>query len=296
VGPYGERLGQVDLATQSAAPTYRWHASTRADTLPGAAGIVIVGARAYLPATGQFLSADPLVDSGQNLYGYTDGDPVNAKDSSGNESDTDWTWVWVAAASALLTLAIGVGGASTKGSLPTGLNASSSSWSKFKAVARANPGKAALYGLGVASSVTAGVGAAMAVRNQVSESWQAIAIGIGAAAATFGAGYLGAKSVARIRKARFNKSLDQEPRGSWVDFEVTSTRHNSLVYGSQESATHTVPLRVQYGNVMYGAGSPSSSLGGLENRASSLLDHGSFTGDVFANRNSVDLAGSAYGA
>jgi RHS repeat-associated protein len=296
VGPYGERLGQVDLATQSAAPTYRWHASTRADTLPGAAGIVIVGARAYLPATGQFLSADPLVDSGQNLYGYTDGDPVNAKDSSGNESDTDWTWVWVAAASALLTLAIGVGGASAKGNLPKGWSGSSSSWSKFKAVARANPGKTALYGLGVVSSVTAGVGAAMAVRNQVSESWQAIAIGIGAAAATFGAGYLGAKAVAGMRKARFNKKLAQESRGSWVDFERSSTRSNSVASYSQASATQSVQLRVQYQKVIpAGEWIPSKSLGGFENRAS-FLDQGSFSGDVFGNRFSVGSVGSAYGS
>ena len=98
------------------------------------------------------------------------------------------------------------------------------------------------------------------------------------------------------RKARFNKRLAQEARSSWVDFEVGSTRSNSVAYYSQESATHSVPLRVQYQNVIpEGDWIPSNSLGGLENRAS-FLDQGSFTGDAFRSRISEGSVASAYGS
>jgi len=40
--------------------------------------------RYYDPATGQFLTVDPLVDETGEPYAYTGGDPVNATDPSGN--------------------------------------------------------------------------------------------------------------------------------------------------------------------------------------------------------------------
>jgi len=294
VGPYGERLGEADLAPASAAPTYRWHAGTRADTLPGAAGIILVGARAYLPATGQFLSADPVIDSGQNLYGYTDGDPVNAKDTSGNESDTDWTWVWVAAASAALTLAIGVGVGSTNGNAIRGVTGKSSTWAKFKAVARANPGKMTAIGVGVAASITAGVATGMAVRNQVSESWQAIAIGVGAAAATFGIGALGARTAGAIRKWRHNRALNAADRSGSFSEEILSQRSSSFVHEAVESTTNTtysLPLKMQSKSVAsQGSLGRSNSLGGgLEQRTSIDISEGGFL------RNRLSVASSVSG-
>jgi RHS repeat-associated protein len=296
VGPYGERLGPADLAPASAAPTYRWHAATRADTLPGAAGIIIVGARAYLPATGQFLSTDPLVDSGQNLYGYTDGDPVNAKDTSGNESDSDWTWVWVAAGSAALALAIGVGVGSTSGNAIRGVTGKSSVWAKFKAVARANPGKMTAIGVGVAASITAGAATAMAVRNQVSESWQAIAIGVGAAAATFGIGALGARAAGAIRKVRYNRALSAADRRASFTDDLVSTRSNSFAYEISEQSTYATPLKMQRSSVVpEGSLRRSGSLGLGEDlgRAHASVDLGA-GGGFLRNRISVgsSLSGS----
>jgi RHS repeat-associated protein len=193
VGPYGERLGEADLDPDTASPDYLWHAATRADTLPGSTGITVVGARAYLPATGEFLTADPLVDSGQNLYGYTDGDPINAKDTSGNESETDWTWVWVAVGTAALSIALGVGhnwvklGKNFKpGNYIDAETGKISRIGAYKELFRTSPAKSLVFTGAVLSGLTAGVATGMALRNQVSETWQAVAIGIGAAVATLG--------------------------------------------------------------------------------------------------------------
>jgi uncharacterized protein RhaS with RHS repeats len=43
-----------------------------------------MGARVYDPYTGTFLQTDPLLRGGANAYGYTDGDPVNQTDLSGD--------------------------------------------------------------------------------------------------------------------------------------------------------------------------------------------------------------------
>jgi len=292
VGPYGERLGPADLAPASAAPTYRWHAATRADTLPGAAGIILVGARGYLPATGQFLSVDSVIDSGQNLYGYTDGDPVNARDTSGNESDTDWTWVWVAAGSAALALAIGVGVGATQGGMPRGVSRNPLTWT-FKAVARANPGKMTVIGVGVAASITAGVATGIALRNQVSESWQAVAIGVGVAAATFGIRALGARAAGAIRKWRYNRALNAAERRAWITDDLVSTRPNSFVYEMSEQSTYSTPLRMQHKSVLPEGSLPrSNSLGGgPENRMSIDLGEGVMGGLLAGNRSSVGSLG-----
>jgi RHS repeat-associated protein len=50
------------------------------------------GSRLYLPALGRFLQPDPVPGGSANAYGYTDGDPVNAHDTSGNLPDWGkWT-------------------------------------------------------------------------------------------------------------------------------------------------------------------------------------------------------------
>lgn len=208
VGPYGERLGAADLDPDTASPDYLWHAATRADTLPGSTGITIVGARAYLPATGEFLTADPVIDSGQNLYGYTDGDPINAKDTSGNESETDWTWVWVAVGAAALSVALGVANNFVK----PGKNFNPSNFvdsrgkpsylGAYKEMFRTSPAKSLILVGSVASAAAAGVATGMALRNQVSETWQAVAIGVGAAVVTTGVAFGASFAVAKIKAAR----------------------------------------------------------------------------------------------
>jgi RHS repeat-associated protein len=246
VGPYGERLGEADLDPDTASPDYLWHTATRADTLPGSTGITIVGARAYLPATGEFLTADPLVDSGQNLYGYTDGDPINAKDTSGNESETDWTWVWVAVGTAALSIALGVGNNWVKYGKKFNehnyLNAETGSRSylgAIKEVFRSSPAKSVVFTGTLLSGVTAGVATGMALRNQVSETWQAVAIGIGAAVATVGLSWAASSGVAMIFRSRMSRRLQL-----LADERPLSTRTRSVVSNvdeaTEDAATETI--------------------------------------------------------
>jgi RHS repeat-associated protein len=53
----------------------------KATELPS--GIVAMGARVYNPYTGTFTQPDPIQGGGATAYGYTDGDPVNETDLSG---------------------------------------------------------------------------------------------------------------------------------------------------------------------------------------------------------------------
>lgn len=84
-GPYGEPLVTPSIAGASPVPTYGWQAAAGRETLPGTSSIVLMGARPYHPGLGAFLAADPVIDSGDNLYAYTSGDPVNAQDAGGQE-------------------------------------------------------------------------------------------------------------------------------------------------------------------------------------------------------------------
>jgi RHS repeat-associated protein len=265
VGPYGERLGEADLDPDSASPDYLWHAATRADTLPGSTGITVVGARAYLPATGEFLTADPLVDSGQNLYGYTDGDPINAKDTSGNESETDWTWVWVAVGAAALSIALGVGNHFIKPGrtfdwrrvYASSDAESPSRWSVARELLRSSPAKRVVLAGVVVSSVTAGVATGMALRNQVSDTWQAVAIGIGAAVATLGVTAGASWGVAAIlQKRATRRALLTAP------VQPPPPRTSSVV--SYEASEETMSARGSghtYRNPLLDVG-PSSRLSG----------------------------------
>ena len=51
----------------------------------------VVVHRYYDPATGQFLSVDPLVDSTEQAYGYAQEDPVNNVDPSGLSPGITWS-------------------------------------------------------------------------------------------------------------------------------------------------------------------------------------------------------------
>ncbi|MFI8513264.1 DNRLRE domain-containing protein [Streptomyces sp. NPDC085460] len=64
------------------AARYGWLGSAQvsSETL---SGLVLTGARAYDPATGRFLQADPKYAGGRNAYVYCGGDPVGCSDSSG---------------------------------------------------------------------------------------------------------------------------------------------------------------------------------------------------------------------
>ena len=104
-GPYGEPL--ADPTSTNAIPDYAWRAAARQETLAGQSSITLMGARPYHPWLGMFLAPDPVVDAGNNLYGYTDGDPINQRDSTGNDSET---LDWIARGLGIAGLLIGLGG------------------------------------------------------------------------------------------------------------------------------------------------------------------------------------------
>jgi uncharacterized protein RhaS with RHS repeats len=52
-----------------------------------------MGARVYNPYTGTFTQPDPIQGGGANAYGYTDGDPVNEIDLTGDAA-CGWAEPW----------------------------------------------------------------------------------------------------------------------------------------------------------------------------------------------------------
>ncbi|MGI9197622.1 MAG: RHS repeat-associated core domain-containing protein, partial [Candidatus Nanopelagicales bacterium] len=102
-GPYGEPLTPPATNPSSGRPMYGWQGAAGVETLAGSTGIALMGARAYAPALGQFLSPDPLVDSGDNVYSYTSGDPINSSDLPGTEEQTDMYMLVGAAVAAVIS-------------------------------------------------------------------------------------------------------------------------------------------------------------------------------------------------
>ncbi|MFM9135260.1 MAG: RHS repeat-associated core domain-containing protein [bacterium] len=102
-GPYGEPIVEPSL-TGTAAPTYAWQMTNRHETLQGSSSGSLLGARPYLPALGEFLAPDPLVDAGTNLYSYTPADPVNGVDRTGQANE--WSWFWQIVSVVLVVAAI----------------------------------------------------------------------------------------------------------------------------------------------------------------------------------------------
>jgi RHS repeat-associated protein len=71
--------GKVAAATGSVSTPLRYGGGyTDAET-----GLIYLQARYYDPATGQFVTVDPIVASTLSAYAYLDGDPLNAIDPTG---------------------------------------------------------------------------------------------------------------------------------------------------------------------------------------------------------------------
>ncbi|GGM41662.1 hypothetical protein GCM10011608_27930 [Micromonospora sonchi] len=79
--------GQPRDAAAANPPRYGWLGSAqRAADTPS--GVILMGARLYNPATGRFLSVDPIVGGNLNAYEYCGGDPTGCTDTSGMASNT----------------------------------------------------------------------------------------------------------------------------------------------------------------------------------------------------------------
>ncbi|MFD6714671.1 RHS repeat-associated core domain-containing protein [Micromonospora chalcea] len=93
---YGLARNSADAGSRR----YGWQGSAqRAADTPG--GVVLMGARIYNPATGRFLSNDPVYGGNANSYEYSTGDPVNKHDHSGalscwryNKYWSNWYYWW----------------------------------------------------------------------------------------------------------------------------------------------------------------------------------------------------------
>ncbi len=80
-----ENTTEYGVPTTSTPAKYSWlGAEQRPTELPS--GVIAMGARSYVPQLGRFLQTDPQPGGSANAYAYTDGDPINSSDPSG-----EWT-------------------------------------------------------------------------------------------------------------------------------------------------------------------------------------------------------------
>ena len=83
------RSTEYGVPTTSSPPKYSWLGGPQRPTeLPS--GVVAMGSRGYVPQLGRFLQTDPLTGGSDNPYAYTNGDPVNTTDLSGNFVENDY--------------------------------------------------------------------------------------------------------------------------------------------------------------------------------------------------------------
>ncbi|OCI29632.1 tRNA nuclease WapA precursor [Oerskovia enterophila] len=141
-------------ATSNAPPArYGWlgAAQRNADT---PTGVILMGVRLYHPATGRFLSVDPVPGGSANNYDYCNADPINCTDLGGT-----WTWNGLAKKIAVVGEIASI--------IPGPIGAAAAGISAVAYAASGNKGKALMMaGTIVASAVGAGlaIGAVKAVR------------------------------------------------------------------------------------------------------------------------------------
>jgi RHS repeat-associated protein len=198
-GPYGEPLASASAVSPSAVPTYGWMAAMGRETLPGTSSIVAMGDRPYHPGLGAFLAPDPVIDSGDNLYGYTSGDPINAHDASGQEENVPMVAIAIVGAVALL------------GGFSAGYTLGKSAVLRREfLVGRA---KTMAYASIAVASVAAGGATYLAVQGQTADVGIAIGAAVGTAiVATTGTGLFakwGASRGKRVLAARVPVAAEQ---------------------------------------------------------------------------------------
>ncbi|MGW3946776.1 RHS repeat-associated core domain-containing protein [Micrococcus endophyticus] len=77
---YDEYGNATRLAPAAVGNTYRWHGADQRAV--AGAGLILMGARLYNPATGQFTTRDPVPGGNSTTYAYPQ-DPVNGEDLEG---------------------------------------------------------------------------------------------------------------------------------------------------------------------------------------------------------------------
>ncbi|WP_406395818.1 DNRLRE domain-containing protein [Streptomyces sp. NBC_00887] len=71
--------------TEQAVSRYGWHGASQRSS-ESAGNLVLMGVRLYNPATGRFLSSDPVYGGSANAYEYCGGDPINCSDLDGRSA------------------------------------------------------------------------------------------------------------------------------------------------------------------------------------------------------------------
>jgi RHS repeat-associated protein len=238
-GPYGEPLVTPSITDANPLPKYSWQAAARLETLPGTASVTIMGDRPYHPALGVFLAPDPVIDSGDNLYSYTSGDPINFHDSSGQEESN-------------LIIALGVvSGASLLASFGGGYFVG-----RFMAQndrVMTGVAKAASYLTIGTAALTAGGATYLAVKGQTADIAIAIGVAVGTAiVATVGSALLAKWTVSRANRLANARAAQQLASASGdnalrIALEVNAPSHidKSLQVATQRALAKVSTVNVK---------------------------------------------------
>ena len=68
---------------------YSWLGANQSPT-ELSSGVIAMGARSYIPQLGRFLQTDPVAGGSANAYAYTNGNPVNETDLTGEYVENDY--------------------------------------------------------------------------------------------------------------------------------------------------------------------------------------------------------------
>ena len=258
-GPYGEPLGAT--AGSGAVKDYTWRSGAGLETLPGSASVTIMGARAYHPGLGEFLTPDPLLDGGDALYAYTSGDPVNFRDPSGGSEQPEWA-KWLALIGGGIMAVVAGGAAVAAGRVSSIGGAKAAAWISGIAGAAAVAGGAYLAATSNADSDTALFSAGVAI---------AAIGGISAAAGI----YRGVKNVGRLREAAAAKVKAAE-NAAWQQQLDLAEAIKAKAAEMQKAPTQIVEAPVQKASMPEWVGSLPET-GGPPSRFLTTAPNGQMT-------------------
>ena len=210
-GPFGEPLVTPDAAGD-ARPTFAWQAAAGQETLPGTSSITLMGARPYLPSLGAFLAPDPVLESGHNLYAYTNGDPVNASDTSGNLTEDTWSDIFLGTGITLAVLgglSFGVGRAKLLNNKVTALSAKI-----FSSTAPGNVWRGLGIAAGVGGAALVGAGTYLKIKSSLSDTHSILAA-VGAASGSVAVSDLAAMGSMGVAWRTVYKQKPLNQRAAW---------------------------------------------------------------------------------